>query len=60
MIVLPPSDYFSKTQGLVITYKNKTYRVDFEKILIENGAGYVEKNRFFGTVQTLYTEQTLL
>ena len=43
MIVLPPSDYFSKTQGLVITYKNKTYRVDFEKILIENGAGYVEK-----------------
>ena len=43
MIVLPPSDYFSKTQGLVITYKNKTYRIDFEKILIENGAGYVEK-----------------
>ena len=43
MIVLPPSNHFSKTQGLVITYKNKTYRVDFEKILIENGAGYVEK-----------------
>ena len=43
MIALPPSDYFSNTQGLVITYKNKTYRVDFEKILIENGSGYVEK-----------------
>ena len=43
MINLPASDIFSKTQGLVITYKNKTYRVDFEKILIENGAGYVEK-----------------
>ena len=43
MIKLPPSNLFSNTQGLVITYKNKTYRVDFEKILIENGAGYVEK-----------------
>ena len=43
MIKLPPSNHFSNTQGLVITYKNKTYRVDFEKILIENGAGYVEK-----------------
>ena len=43
MIVIPPSNHFSNTQGLVITYKNKTYRVDFEKILIENGAGYVEK-----------------
>ena len=43
MIKLPASNHFSKTQGLVITYKNKTYRVDFEKILIENGAGYVEK-----------------
>ena len=43
MIALPASNHFSKTQGLVITYKNKTYRIDFEKILIENGAGYVEK-----------------
>ena len=43
MIKLPASNHFSKTQGLVITYKNKTYRIDFEKILIENGAGYVEK-----------------
>ena len=43
MIALPASNHFSNTQGLVITYKNKTYRVDFEKILIENGAGYVEK-----------------
>ena len=43
MIKLPPSNHFSNIQGLVITYKNKTYRVDFEKILIENGAGYVEK-----------------
>ena len=43
MIKLPPSNHFSNTQGLVITYKNKTYRVDFEKILIENGSGYVEK-----------------
>ena len=43
MIKLPASNHFSKTQGLIITYKNKTYRVDFEKILIENGAGYVEK-----------------
>ena len=43
MIKLPASNHFSKTQGLFIIYKNKTYRVDFEKILIENGAGYVEK-----------------
>ena len=43
MIKLPPSNHFSNTQGLVITYKNKTYRVDLEKILIENGSGYVEK-----------------
>ena len=43
MIVLPPSDYFSKTQGLVITYKNKTYRIDFEKVIGMNGAGRVEE-----------------
>ena len=43
MIVLPPSDYFSKTQGLVITYKNKTYRIDFEKVRGMNGAGRVEE-----------------
>ena len=43
MIKLPASNHLSNTKGLVITYKNKTYRVDFEKILIENGAGYVEK-----------------
>jgi len=43
MIVLPPSDYFSKTQGLVITYKNKTYRFDFEGVRGMNGAGRVEE-----------------
>ena len=43
MIVLPPSDYFSKTQGLVITYKNKTYRIDFENVIGMNGGGYVEE-----------------
>ena len=43
MIVLPPSDYFSKTQGLVITYKNKTYHIDFEKVRGMNGAGRVEE-----------------
>ena len=43
MIVLPPSDYFSKTQGLVITYKSKTYRIDFEGVRGTNGAGRVEE-----------------
>ena len=43
MIALPPSDYFSKTQGLVITYKNKTYRFDFEGVKGMNGAGRVEE-----------------
>ena len=43
MIVLPPSDYFSKTQGLVITYKNKTYRIDFEGVRGTNGSGRVEE-----------------
>ena len=43
MIVIPPSDYFSKTQGLVITYKNKTYRIDFENVIGMNGGGYVAK-----------------
>ena len=43
MIALPASNHFSDTQGLVITYNNKTYRFDFEKILSKNGAGHVEK-----------------
>ena len=43
MINLPASDIFSKTQGLVITYKNKTYRIDFENVIGMNGGGYVEK-----------------
>ena len=43
MIVLLPSNYFSKTQGLVITYKNKTYRFDFEGVRGTNGAGRVEE-----------------
>ena len=43
MIALPPSDYFSNTQGLVITYKNKTYRIDFENVRGMNGAGRVEE-----------------
>ena len=43
MIVLPPSNHFSKTQGLVITYKNKTYRIDFEDVIGMNGAGHVEE-----------------
>ena len=43
MIVLPPSNHFSKTQGLVITYKNKTYRFDFEGVRGTNGAGRVEE-----------------
>lgn len=42
-IALPPSNLFSKTQGLVITYKNKTYRIDFENVIGMNGGGYVEK-----------------
>ena len=43
MIKLPASNHFSKTQGLVITYKNETYRIDFENIIGKNGGGYVEK-----------------
>ena len=43
MIALPPSDYFSNTQGLVITYKNKDYRFDFKYIIKSNGAGHVEE-----------------
>ena len=43
MIKLPPSNHFSNTQGLVITYKNKTYRIDFEGIRGTNGAGRVEE-----------------
>lgn len=43
MIVLPPSNHFSKTQGLVITYKNKIYRFDFEGVRGTNGAGRVEE-----------------
>ena len=43
MIALPASNHFSDTQGLVITYNNKTYRFDFEKILSKNGTGHVEK-----------------
>ena len=43
MIVIPPSNHFSNTQGLVITYKNKTYRFDFEGVRGTNGAGRVEE-----------------
>jgi len=43
MIVIPPSNHFSNTQGLVITYKNKTYRIDFEGVRGTNGAGRVEE-----------------
>ena len=43
MINLLASDIFSKTQGLVITYKNKTYRIDFENVMGMNGGGYVEE-----------------
>ena len=43
MIKLPASDIFSKTQGLVITYKNKAYRIDFENVIGMNGGGYVGK-----------------
>lgn len=43
MIALPASNHFSKTQGLVITYKNKTYRIDFENVIGMNGAGHVEE-----------------
>ena len=43
MIKLPPSNHFSNTQGLVITYKNKTYRIDFENVRGMNGAGRVEE-----------------
>ena len=43
MIKLPASNHFSKTQGLVITYKNKTYRIDFEDVIGMNGGGYVGK-----------------
>ena len=43
MINLPASDIFSKTQGLVITYNNETYRIDFENVIGINGGGYVEE-----------------
>jgi len=43
MIALPASNHFSKTQGLIITYKNKTYRTDFEGVRGTNGAGRVEE-----------------
>ena len=43
MIVIPPSNHFSNTQGLVITYKNKTYLIDFEGVIGTNGAGRVEE-----------------
>ena len=43
MIALPASNHFSKTQGLVITYKNKDYRIDFENVMGMNGGGYVAK-----------------
>ena len=43
MIALPASNIFSKTQGLVITYKNKDYRIDFENVIGMNGAGRVEE-----------------
>ena len=43
MIALPASNHFSKTQGLVITYKNETYRIDFENVIGMNGGGYVGK-----------------
>ena len=43
MIALPASNHFSNTQGLVITYKNKTYRIDFENVIGMNGSGYVAK-----------------
>ena len=43
MIVIPPSNHFSNTQGLVITYKNKTYRINFEGVRGTNGAGRVEE-----------------
>ena len=43
MITLQASDIFSKTQGLVITYKNETYRIDFENVIGMNGAGHVEE-----------------
>ena len=43
MIKLPASNHFSKTQGFVITYKNETYRIDFENVMGMNGGGYVAK-----------------
>ena len=43
MIALPASNHFSKTQGFVITYKNETYRIDFENVMGMNGGGYVAK-----------------
>jgi hypothetical protein len=43
MIALPASNIFSKTQGFVITYKNKIYRIGFENVIGMNGAGHVEE-----------------
>ena len=43
MIKLPASNHLSNTKGLVITYKNKTYRFDFKYIIKSNGAGHVEE-----------------
>ena len=43
MIKLPASNHLSNTKGLVLTYKNKTYRFDFKYIIWPNGAGHVEE-----------------
>ena len=43
MIKLPASNHLSNTKGLVITYKNKAYRIDFEDVIGMNGGGYVGK-----------------
>ena len=43
MIKLPASNHLSNTKGLVITYKNKAYRIDFENVIDMNGGGYVEE-----------------
>ena len=39
----PLNNYSANTQGLLIKYKGKSYRIDFENIFSENGAGVVEK-----------------
>jgi len=46
LIYLPPLNRYrpsTQNRGLIIKYKNKNYRFDFENIISENGGGSVEE-----------------